>query len=310
MARNARLIVLLLLAAPARAADGPPLAPTQCVSTLAVGGADSKARKVEARLTVDVMINGRGPYKFIVDSSADSSAVGQHIAHDLQLPLGKSVIVNGMTSREVVDRVKVGELAMGLTTVRNLQLPALREFDLGADGLLGIDAFGKQRLTMDFDQQQVRVEDAHRPAADAQEDIAFTARHQRGQLILTELKAAGIPVEATIHTGSEITVGNIALRDKLLASGVPTGTVEVMGVSGAAVKMELARVNELQLGRLLLRDVPVAFADAPAFAAWGLSDRPALLLGTDLMSRFSRVSVDFREGKVRFQPRRCTTDGS
>jgi hypothetical protein len=38
---------------------------------------------------------------------------------------------------------------------------------------------------------------------------------------------------------------------------------------------------------------------------FGLSGEPALLLGTDILETFRRVSLDFRARKVRFQLRRC-----
>ena len=66
----------------------PPLPPAVIDDTLAIGGDDVDARKVETRLTVQVGVNGRGPYHFIVDSGADTSAVGIRIARQLQLPLG------------------------------------------------------------------------------------------------------------------------------------------------------------------------------------------------------------------------------
>jgi hypothetical protein len=73
--------------------------------------------------------------------------------------------------------------------------------------------------------------------------------------------------------------------------------------------MQIARIDELQLGPILLRDVPIAFADVPPFKLFGLADGPALLLGTDLLSTFRRVSLDFRARKVRFQLRRCNVEG-
>src|SRR5438045_2879439 len=90
--------------------DVPPLPPAQIDNTLAIGGKDVKAREIDTRLSVDVLVNGRGPYHFVVDSGADTSAVGLRIAHDLELPLGQPAIVNGMTSRDLVDRVKVADL--------------------------------------------------------------------------------------------------------------------------------------------------------------------------------------------------------
>src|SRR4051794_3963035 len=171
--------------APATPPDVPPLPPAAIDNTLSIGGQDVKARAVDTRLSVDVLVNGRGPYRFVVDSGADTSAVGLRIAHDLQLPLGEPAIVNGMTSRDLVDRVKVGELTLGPSTVRNLELPALRELDLGGDGLVGIDALVQQRLMMDFERHLIKVEDASVPVKIMPGDIVITAKRRRGQLILT-----------------------------------------------------------------------------------------------------------------------------
>ncbi len=71
------------------------------------------------------------------------------------------------------------------------------------------------------------------------------------------------------------------------------------------MNLQLARIGELQLGPVTLRDVPMAFADVPPFKMFGLSDQPALLLGTDILDTFRRISLDFRARKVRFQLRRC-----
>jgi len=296
--------------APPTQPDIPPLPPAVIDDKLAIGGDDLKARKVESRLSVEVLLNGRGPYRFIVDSGADTSAVGLGIARHLQLPLGTPAILNGMTSRDVVDRVKLDSLTLGPTTVRNLEVPALRELDLGGDGLLGIDALVQQRLMMDFEKRVIKVEDARKPMHYSPGDIVITARRQRGQLILTAVRAAHVRLDAVIDTGTEITIGNLALRDKLLRKGrARFFEVEAIGVTGVAVKLQLARIDELQLGPVLLRDVPIAFADVPPFKLFGLADEPALLLGTDMLEHFRRVSLDFRARKVRFQLKRCNSEG-
>ena len=283
-----------------------PLPPAVFDPSLAIGGQDLKARKVETRLSVDVLVNGQGPYKFIVDSGADTSVVGLGIARKLELPLGTPAILNGMTERNIVDRVRVEQLSLGTSTFNNLQLPALRESDLGGDGMIGIDALVQQRLMLDFEGRLIKVEDARIPEKHYPNEIVVTAYRKRGQLILTHVKAAGFPLDAVIDTGSEITIGNLALRDKLVRKHRANITkIAVTGVTGATVDLELARISELQLGPIIFHDVPMAFADVPPFKAFGLSDQPALLLGTDLLESFRRVSLDFRSRKVRFQLRRC-----
>ena len=283
----------------------PPLPPALFDNSLAIAGDDVKAKLVSTRLSVDVRVNGRGPYSFIVDSGADTSVVGLRIARDLQLPLGTPAILNGMTARHLVDRVQVDALTLGPSTIRDLQLPALREADLGGQGLIGIDALVQQRLMMDFERRLIKVEDARRPERSRPGDIVVVAKRRRGQLILTQVRAAGLPLEAVIDTGTEITIGNTALRDRLIRKRAKFWTVPATGVTGVTVQLQLTRVRELQLGPVTLRDVPIAFADVPPFELFGLSEEPALLLGTDILETFRRVSLDFRARKVRFQLRRC-----
>jgi hypothetical protein len=257
-----------------------------------------------------VLVNGRGPYRFIVDSGADTSVVGLRIAQGLQLPLGTPAILNAMTARNIVDRVKVDELTVGSNTFRNLQLPALRESDLGGDGMVGIDALVEQRLMMDFEKRVIKVEDARIPARSLPGDIVVIARRQRGQLILTHVLAAGLPLDAVIDTGSEITIGNLALRDKLIRRNRDRFiTVKVTGVTGEEQELQMAKIGELRLGPIVIRDVPMAFADVPPFKMFGLSNEPALLLGTDLLETFRRISLDFKARKVRFQLKKCDSQG-
>jgi hypothetical protein len=297
-------------AAPLTKPNVAPLPPAQFDDKLAIGGQDIKAREVDTRLNVDVRVNGRGPYRFVVDSGADTSVVGQRIARDLELPLGTPVILDGVTARNVVDSVKVAELTIGASRIPDLELPALRESDVGGDGLIGIDALNQQRLMMDFETHQVRVEDATIPVHVSPGDIVVTAKRIQGQLILTHVRAGNVPLDAVIDTGSEVTIGNSALRDKLIGRhNVKFWTAEVTGVTGVTVPIQMTYIDQLQLGPVTLQYVPIAFADVPPFEMFGLSDQPALLLGTDLLEKFRRVSLDFRARSVRFQLRQCREEG-
>ena len=295
---------------PTAPAPMPELPPAVIDNALAIGGDDLKAREVSTRMTVEVRINGRGPYHFLVDSGADSSVVGLRIARDLQLPVGTPVILNGTTGSARVDRVLVDTLTLGPSVIGNLEVPALSEYDLGGDGLIGIDALVQQRLMMDFEKRVIKVEDARQPAQFIAGEIVVTARRRRGQLILTQVRAAGLPVDAVVDTGSEVTIGNIALRNKLIRGNRNKFVSMVaVGVTGVAVNLQMARIGELRLGSVTLHDIPIAFADVPPFAVFGLAKEPSLLLGTDVLSVFRRVSLDFRARKVRFQLKRCGTSG-
>ncbi len=290
------------------AARMPPLTPAVIDDTLAIGGEDIDARKVRSRMTVAVTVNGRGPYRFVVDSGADTTVIGLRAARALALPAGTSIMLNGMTDSSRVERVLVDQLTLGPSTVRDLELPVLKDRDLGGEGMIGLDALVEQRLLMDFEKRLISADDARKPPPRMDGEIVVIARLRRGQLILTQAKAGGRPVDAVVDTGSEITIGNTALRDRLIRGGRDKfTTIAVTGVTGVTLNLQLATVSEIRLGPVILRDVPIAFAEAPPFAVFGLTDRPALLLGTDLMENFRKVSLDFRARKVRFQLRRCAS---
>jgi len=51
----------------------PELPSAEFDETLAIGGEEIGARKLRSRMTVDVMVNGTGPHKFVGDSGSGSS---------------------------------------------------------------------------------------------------------------------------------------------------------------------------------------------------------------------------------------------
>lgn len=289
----------------------PALPPADVDHTLAVGGDDIAAKRTNTRMTVAVQIEGRGPYRFVVDSGADTSVVGTRLANALKLPVRGQILVHGMTASATVNRVRVNELALGQSVVRDLELPVLREEDLGGQGMIGIDALTSQRLMMDFDKKVITIEDARTPQPKRLDgEVIITARRRKGQLILTQASVDRRQVNAVIDTGSEVTIGNSALRNLLTKRySRQLETAEMTGVTGDVTKIQLVRVGELRVGPIVLRDVPIAFADVPPFALFGLDKEPAMLLGTDMMATFRRVSLDFRARKVRFQLRQCNDTG-
>lgn len=288
----------------------PALKPAELDDTLAIGGTEIDGKKVASRMTVAVRVNGTGPYKFVVDSGADTSVVGERVAADLRLPAGRRVILNSITDSQLVDRVMVDEIELGPTKVTGLELPVLRERDLGAQGMLGLDALVEQRLMLDFEQRLITVDDGRTPLPRFDDVIVVTARLRKGQLILAQVTANAQRLDAVVDTGSEITIGNTALRDRLMRRNrTKFFEVEVTGVTGTTAKLQIARVDRLKIGGVMLRNVPIAFADIPPFRVFGLDTQPALLLGTDVMENFRKVSLDFHDRKVRFQLKKCASTG-
>lgn len=287
----------------------PAIAPATIDNALEVTGEAIKARQVKTRMTVGVTVNGRGPFRFLVDSGADRSVVGAGIAAELALPQAESVTLHGMAGTSRVSTVRVDRLRVGSSEIKDLSVPALPEVHLGAQGLLGIDALAGQRLMLDFDAKTITVQDTRRPppTLGGGEEIVITAIRRKGQLILTEAAIGRTPIHAVVDTGAEVTIGNMALHAAVFRNRrkPPVATpATLISVTGETLVADMVALPEVTIGGLTLRNVTLAFADVPPFGLFGLSEQPAILLGTDVLEVFRRVSLDFRRRKIRFLLRR------
>lgn len=289
-------------ARPTPPAEQPFIKPATIDDTLEVTGDSIAAKQINTRMLVDVQIDGKGPYGFFVDSGADRTVIGETLAARLSLPAGRSVILNSMGGAKLTPTVKIGSLRVGNSEIHDISAPPLPERFLAAQGLLGIDALADQRLTIDFDRKRVTIQDTQgRELSSGPDEIVVTARRRKGQLILTQADVGGTPVAAVIDTGTEMTIGNSALRARLLRRTRATfQTTTLISVTGEEIPADLLVVPNMTIGRITFQNVQIAFVDVPPFRLFGLGSEPAILLGTDVLEGFRRVSLDFRRRKIRF----------
>ena len=294
------------------AAQPAPASPTVLIPTatidnsLEITGETLDAEQARNRLFIDVTVNDQGPFRFLVDSGADRSAIGTGLAGRLKLPAGGPVRLQGMAGTATVATVVIDRLGLGKSEIGNIRAPTLAERDLGAQGLIGIDALAEQRLLLDFDARTITVQDARVAPVNQAGEIVVTARLRKGQLIITQAGIDDTRISAVIDTGSEVTLANMALRRKLFGTRPQRDprTITLVSVTGQTLQAEAVTLRRIRIGGVYLDNVVVAFADAPPFRLFGLDKQPALFLGSDLLKSFHRVSLDFRNRKVRFWLRR------
>ena len=286
------VVVLTVLAMPLSAQDTPAAAVTT------IGAAADRSD----RMTVQVTIGINGPYAFVVDTGADRTVVSRELAETLKLEAGKPATMHSMTGVGQVDTVIVPELSVGGGHHADIHAPALAEVNIGARGLLGIDALQGRRVVMDFRLGTFSIADARTREIVAPDTIVVTARSRYGQLVLVDADIDGTPITVIIDSGAQNSVGNMALRTMLarkrkVREFVPMTMTDVTGATMAA---ELASVSGIRIGGFTINTVAVAFVDAHPFVRFDLLARPAMLLGMDTLRAFRRVSVDFAQRKVRF----------
>lgn len=258
------------------------------------------------RMTVAVTIAGEGPFQFVIDTGAERTVIARELASSLNLASAGSATVHSMTEVSDLPTVLIPRLEVGGKKVGQIRAPALGQRDMGAQGMLGVDSLKSKRVSFDFDRGEMSVEPSRRPEERWDSTtIVVRGRSRFGRLVLVDASVDGEKVWVIIDTGSEVTVGNSALRRKLqrrgrLEKGFP---LELISVTGGRMMAEYTMAKKMRLGGMDIRNMPIAFADVHPFRKLDLMDRPAILLGMDALRLFEKVSVDFANKKVRMLAR-------
>jgi predicted aspartyl protease len=254
------------------------------------------------RMTVPVSISGKGPYHFVVDTGADRTVISRELADALALKSGGSVSMLSMGSVDTVETAIIENLDLSTNRIFDIRAPMLAEANLSAQGMLGTDSLRTKRVVMDFKAGRMTIVEADQPEQRFTGEIVVTAKRRFGQLILVNADVDGEALAVIVDTGSQATIGNAALRSKLLQAGKleKTRQVSLISVMGVEIPASYTQIRRVRIGGVTVNNMPVAFADAKPFHALGLTSRPALLLGMDVLRNFDRVSIDFANKRVRF----------
>lgn len=189
-------------------------------------------------------------------------------------------------------------MTFGRHALADFEAPVLARDHVGADGIIGVDALQDLRVVLDFRKQTIALEEVVQRSSRGGFEIVVRARHRRGQLLITDALVEGVRATVIIDTGAQASLGNLALRERIRARRArETVTSDVNGVEIAG---ELAVVRSLTIGGMSLNEVPLTFADAPAFAALGLKDQPVLSVGMQHLALFDRVAIDFSRSRILF----------
>jgi predicted aspartyl protease len=300
-----KILVALGFAAPAAAQPATTMVETvRDAGTAEPAATQDVAFQIDrhARMTVPVLLAGRGPYRFLVDTGADRTAVSTALAAELGLASGRVATLHSVTGTSQVKTANIPALQLTSDGPRSVEAPLLERAHMGADGILGVDLLRSQRVTFDFRSRMISiVPSARRRERDEAGTIVVTGKLRRGHLIVTRASANGTGLTMVLDTGSELSLGNAALRAKLEARrrlGTPE-PIEMTSVTGQKLVGEGFFLKRVEVGDVILRDVMIFFSNAPIFRSLDLEDRPAVLLGMNALRAFDKVSIDFTKKQLR-----------
>ena len=259
------------------------------------------------RMTVEVFINGQGPFNFVVDTGADRSALSIPLAARLGLLPGRDVMLHGVGGSALTSTAKVPLMVAGDSRMKDAELPVLPPERLGVDGLLGVDMLDRRNVIMDFRRKrlEVRRSSALTSAFPGVREVSVVADARFGRLAIANARVSGVRCVAFIDSGSGASMGNMALADaikmRVRRKPEPAMAIRLIGAAGEATLGELRVVRSIELGALRMSNLPLVMADLHIFDVWNLNSRPAVLLGVDVLKMFARVELDFGSDRVKFR---------
>jgi len=286
-------------AAAAECLDAPDLAAYQTASPQDFALGATRSDRL-GRVVAPVTVNGEGPFRFIVDTGANRSALSHDLAARLGLTPHGNENVHSVHGVSVAPLVNVDRLQYGEVSLNAAALPVLGGNVLaGEDGLLGVDGMTGRRLRMDFERNCIEIIPSsqarrlRRGWSTIQGDMRF------GHLIVVRGSIEGIDVNLLIDTGSDSSLANEALRAALDARLRRRGREIVAFTAGDDVVLRNAIVvPRMIMGELTVRDVTAFVGDYHIFRIWGLIEQPTLLIGMDVLTQARGLAIDYGRGTV------------
>ena len=247
----------------------------EAVSTGAVSDAllDLPFRTIESRIYLDVMVDGKGPFVFALDTGASGiGRVDASLVAELGLPsAGEGQTSDGVASAKV-DTVRIASLALGGLVQRDIAVIA-RDYRsrvsqaAAFSGILGRAFFADGLLVIDFPAQRLRFFTnrelrAGQPGALAY-DRAFRVPVTLGAVTTTANLDTGADVNLVMPTAVYAQLQGAPLQ--------PAGNVSLTNTRLPSFTGQLP--GPVRVGQASLSDVPVRVA----------ADFPEVLVGAQAL---------------------------
>ena len=248
------------------------------------------------RPVVELSINGKGPYRFILDTGALTTVVSDELSRELSLtaPAGVQVAsVGGGAAPAVVliHDVHIGDAALEDVIAAVMPLGGLLKGENAPRGILSAACFPGYLLTYDYPGKRISI----KKGALASSDAKSIFQYAEDQVLPTvPVRIAGHDTQVHLDTGSAF---GLTLPVKFLAELPLASQPREAGTArtgGGEFPVSIARVNgTIELGKYRLALDEVRFSDArpgPGPAAGNI--------GYDVLRDFV-VTLDSKNRRIR-----------
>ncbi len=175
--------------------------------------------------TVEVTLNGKGPYRFAIDVNSTIGAIASDLAAELTLtPLAAETgtVMDHATVR--IDALRVGELSLESVPLETADPAQYGDGPDRARGVLALSMFSEFLTTIDYANGSLQLERGGLPETNGRGIVTY--RVDADGNILVPLDVDGIMVDAVVDPGLP---GSVVLNRKYVAQLALPGEPKVIG---------------------------------------------------------------------------------
>jgi hypothetical protein len=251
----------------------------------------------------DVLINGRGPYRMVVDTGGSVIvALDQAVADELGLKSVAKSTLRGASGKTDCGQVLLDELRIGTIRCRRV---ICRTFDVraavlnAADGVLGTGIFMQGRMTLDLAGGQLHVARSSDSPGPGQ---AVDMRLVSDAKLILPVKLDNRPALALLDTGADVVAtAPSVLKDLFPDREIPTFNPGVAVGIGSGENMEISFSSgaTLRLGGREFKNyggLGLDVLDKTLGPALGV--RIDMLLGMPMFREMKSCTVDYARCKM------------
>ncbi len=294
------LSLLAISTPPVQAENEPDRAGVQIRTTLHTARVSVPMDNWGGRPVVEARINGKGPFKLLIDTGTSFPVVLDDILVG-KLKLPATGITRPRGEAGDLDIVDVGTMTIGdaefssIQGIRSTGVGCASMTGEGIQGILGLPLFKGCLLTLDFPERRVSFESGELPRPDG-ETIEYSADEEHDYGVTVTLSVAGVPAKAHLDTGSPALVTMLnKLQKKLPLKGKPRVVGMARTPQGEAEVRSAVLDGVLKLGKHKWAKPRIDFADLGPMLDYDVGN-----IGSRLLKDFA-VTVDQKNHRVRFR---------
>lgn len=253
-------------------------------------------------ILLPIRVNDRGPFDFILDTGAGTSLLSTGLAKRLEVKVVGSKEGHGAGGKVSVFLGKVDSLAVGEIKLRDVDVGIVdlsqiaKTIGTNIDGDLGYNFLKHFRITIDYGDCQIRLDDPKRVESvsrGAQTEVPLRLAAPAKPLILVDVHANGSgPFQFAVDTGTSTTA---ITPDVAKALAVESSPIAPATAGSGQVDVTAGSLQSFQLGSAKIDNLPVIVANFFEMLSQAVGVRLDGIVGYNFLRNY-KVVIDYPGG--------------